>query len=146
MQMIVADAHVILRGIRSHLGASGYVLTEMLKGNIAFALSTAMVLEYEDVLGRPGLLGNPPVATREEVDVILDALCARALRTSPWFRFRPFLNDPKDDLYVECALAAGANYIVSDDKHFRHPAIEKFGLIALSAREFILELQKGEKP
>lgn len=143
--MIVADANIVLRGIRSGLGASGYILTEMLKGNIEFALTTAIVLEYEDVLHRPGLLGNPPVATGEQVDVILDALCARAIAVSPWFRFRPFLDDPKDDLYVECALAAGASAILTDDKHFRHPAIEKFGLKVLSAREFIiLKRQEGE--
>lgn len=145
--MIVADAHVILRGIRSRYGASGYVVTEMLKGNIAFALSTAIVLEYEDVLNRPGLLGTPPVATRTQVEIILDALCTRATRVSPWFRFRPFLDDPKDDLYVECALTAGADYILTDDKHFRHPAIRRFGLKVLSARDFvILSRPEGEEP
>jgi predicted nucleic acid-binding protein len=144
--MIVADAHVILRGIRSRHGASGYILAEMLKGNIAFALSTAIVLEYEDVLGRTGLLGTPPVATRMQVEVILDALCAGATLVSPWFRFRPFLDDPKDDLYVECALAAGADYIVTDDKHFRHPSVKRFGLKALSARDFIiLNRPEGEE-
>ena len=144
--MIVADANVVLRGIRSRHGASGYVLTEMLKGNVAFALSTAMALEYQDVLARPGLLGNPPVATMPQVEIILDALCARASLVSPWFRFRPFLDDPKDDLYVECALAAGADCILTDDKHFRHPAIERFGLKALSAREFIiLSRREGEQ-
>jgi len=136
--MIVADAHVILRGIRSRHGASGYILAEMLKGNIAFALSTTIVLEYEDVLGRPGLLGTPPIATRTQVEVILDALCARATLVSPWFRFRPFLDDPKDDPYVECALAAGAEYILTDDKHFRHPAVRRFGLKVLSARDFVI--------
>jgi predicted nucleic acid-binding protein len=145
--MIVADANLILRGIRSHLGASGYVLTEMLKGNIEFALSTAILLEYADVLGRPGLLGNPPVATAGQVEVILDALCARAVLISPWFRFRPFLDDPKDDIYVECALAAGAHYILTDDKHFRHPSIAGFGLKPLSARQFILiGRHQGEEP
>lgn len=144
--MFVADAHVILRGIRSRHGASGYILRRMLRGEIAFAISTAIVLEYEDVLGRPGLLGDPPIATAEQVEIILDALCARAVQTSSWFRFRPFLNDPKDDIYVECALAAGAEYIVTDDKHFRHPAIRRFGLTALSAPEFVANLlQQGEE-
>ncbi|MBO9097784.1 MULTISPECIES: putative toxin-antitoxin system toxin component, PIN family [unclassified Rhizobium] len=114
--MIVADANVILRGIRSRDGASGFVLREMLLGSIPFAMSPAVVLEYEDVLKRPGLAGLYTSAV--EIDVILDALCAMATLIQPWFRFRPFLDDPKDDLIVECALAAGANLIVTDDRHF----------------------------
>lgn len=135
--MIVADTHVILRGIRSPSGASGYILKEMLRGEIEFTLSTAVVLEYEDVLCRPGLLGNPPVATPEEVEVILDALCSRAKMVSPWFRFRPILDDPKDEIFVECALAAGARYIISDDRHFRHPMLAGLGLATMSASEFV---------
>jgi hypothetical protein len=47
---------------------------------------------------------------------------------------------------VECALAAGASYILTDDKHFRDPALVAFGLKALSAREFIVQqFGKGER-
>jgi predicted nucleic acid-binding protein len=109
----------------------------MLLGSIAFALSPAVTLEYEDVLKRPGLLGTPPSASGEDIDVALDALCMMAKLNSPWFRFRPFLSDPKDDLIIECALAAGANVTVTDDHHFRHPAVSTFGLTALSAKDFV---------
>ncbi|MBZ5761669.1 putative toxin-antitoxin system toxin component, PIN family [Rhizobium sp. VS19-DR104.2] len=140
--MIVADANVILRGIRSRDGASGFVLREMLLRSIPFAMSPAVVLEYEDVLKRPGLAGLYTSAV--EIDVILDALCAMATLIRPWFRFRPFLDDPKDDLIVECALAAGANLIVTDDRHFRHPSVSVFGLTALSAKDFV-RLYKRER-
>jgi predicted nucleic acid-binding protein len=122
------------------------MLREMLKGDIEFALSTAVILEYEDVLNRPGLLGVPPVVTAEQVRIILDALCSRALLVSPWFRFRPFLDDPKDDIFVECALAASAEYIVTDDKHFSHPSIQGFGLRAISAQDFIILQQRDKQP
>jgi predicted nucleic acid-binding protein len=145
-RMIVADANVILRGIRSQTGASGFILREMLLGFVPFALSPAVVLEYEDVLKRPGLLGTPPVASVEQVDIILHGLCARAKIVSPWFRYRPFLDDPKDDLFIECALAAGARLIVTDDKHFRHPAVAGFGLVAISAQEFAVRYRNERKP
>ncbi|PZM17129.1 PIN family protein [Rhizobium tubonense] len=143
--MIVADANVILRGIRSREGASGFILREMLLGSIPFALSPAVVLEYEDVLKRPGLLGTPPTASTEQIDVILDALCAAANIVSPWYRYRPFLDDPKDDLLIECALAAGARLIVTDDRHFRHPAVARFGLVAISAQEFVVHHRNKRK-
>lgn len=143
--MIVADTNVIVRGIRSPQGASGYVLKEMLRGNLNFAISPAVVLEYEDVLSRPGILGEPPVASPQQIEIILDALCCMALKVSSYFRFRPFLDDPKDDLFVECAFAAGAQIIVTDDRHFRYGALKAFGVRAMSAREFILEVTAGEQ-
>ena len=143
--MIVADSNVIVRGIRSREGASGFILRAMLRGEIGFALSASLVMEYEDVLGRPGLLGDPPIATQEQVGIILDALCSKAALVSPWFRYRPFLDDPKDDLVVECALAAGAGIIVTDDRHFRHPALAGLGIKAMSARDYAARLIEERK-
>jgi hypothetical protein len=71
--------------------------------------------------------------------VILDTLCGSGFLVEPWFHFRPFLDDPKDDPYIDCALAAGASVILSRDRHFRHPAVAAFGLRALSAGEYLSE-------
>lgn len=135
--MIVTDTNVILRGFRSKNGASFIILKGMLTGELPFAASPAVVLEYEDVLKRPGMLGPNPAISPQEVDQVLDMICARAVPALPWFRFRAFLNDPKDDLYVECALAAGARTIVTDDRHFRHPAVPAFGLTAIKAGDYV---------
>jgi predicted nucleic acid-binding protein len=144
--MIVADTNLVLRGVRSNRGASGYVLKGMLSGDIPFAASPAVILEYEDVLKRPGVLGSPPMIDIARIDSILDAICAMAVESHPRFRFRPFLDDPKDDLFVECALAANADLIVTDDRHFRHPSLSKFGLRAVSAREYLIEHRNERKP
>jgi putative PIN family toxin of toxin-antitoxin system len=143
--MIVADTNVILRAVRSRRGASGYVLRGMLSGEITFAASPAVILEYEAVLKRPGMLGEPPVLDGDGIDVILNALCAMAVESHPRFRFRPFLEDPKDDLFVECALAAKAGLIVTDDRHFRNESLAKFGITAVSARDYVANLRK-ERP
>lgn len=135
--MIVVDANVVLGALRSRNGASHVVLRGMLTQRFAFALSPAVVLEYEDVLKRPGLLGPDPWIDEAGIDAILDALCATAVLTLPWFRFRPFLDDPKDDLYVKCALAAGAEIILTHDRHFRKPVLSAFGILAMSPRAFL---------
>ncbi len=46
--MNVVDANVILGGLRSRNGASHAVLTGMLKGTLPFAVSPAVMVEYED--------------------------------------------------------------------------------------------------
>jgi predicted nucleic acid-binding protein len=95
--MIVIDANVIVSGLRSRNGASHLVLRGILTGHFSFAASPAVIMEYEDVLKRPEILGPKPWIAAEGIDRILDAICARAIPSLPWFRFRPFLNDPKDD-------------------------------------------------
>lgn len=112
----------------------------MLTGTVAFAASPAVVVEYEDLLKRPGVLGNDPWLDGTQIDRLLDAICAKAIPSLPWFRFRPFLNDAKDDLYVECALAAGARRIVTFDRDFRHPAVSAFGLESNTPGELVARL------
>ena len=38
---------------------------------------------------------------------------------TPHFRFRLIEQDPDDNKFVDCAIVAGADYIVSEDAHFR---------------------------
>jgi putative PIN family toxin of toxin-antitoxin system len=141
--MIVVDANVMLAAFRSANGASHVLLRQMVGGNIPFAVSPAVALEYEDLLKRPGILGTNPWVLKDEIDVVLDALFEKALLVSPQFRFRPFLDDPKDDLYIECAFAAGADTIITNDRHFRHPSVETFGLSVSNAGAFIAQSTKG---
>jgi predicted nucleic acid-binding protein len=140
--MIVVDVNVVLSGLRSSLGASHIVLRAMIAGDMLFAISPAVALEYEDVLKRPGILGENSSIVSGDIDVVLDALLKQAKLVSPAFRYRPILDDPKDDLYIECALAAGATRIVSNDKHFRHPALASFGISACLAADIVSDLRR----
>lgn len=76
--MFVFDANVLLSGLRSANGASNVIVREMIRGNIPFAVSPAVALEYEDVLKRPGILGQKPWISADEIDVVLDAAFKRA--------------------------------------------------------------------
>jgi len=76
-----------------------------------FALSAEVDAEIAGVLGRPKFAFAIPLARRERVLEILR-------RAAVWFE--PAVpvtdcRDPKDDKYLEVALAAGAETIVSSD-------------------------------
>ncbi|UWU17140.1 PIN domain-containing protein (plasmid) [Rhizobium sullae] len=144
--MIVVDPNVMLSALRSSRAASHQLLREMLVGDVPFAVSPAVALEYEDVLKRPGILGDEPWLSGDEIDTVLDAIFSQARLVSPWFRFRPFLADPKDDIYIECALAAGATFIVSSDRHFQHPAVKAFGMSVMRAGDFVAEITRRRQP
>lgn len=140
--MIVVDVNIILSGLRSSLGASHLVLRAMVQGELSFAISPAVALEYEDVLKRPGILGPHSLISSSDVDTVINALLKQARLVSPHFRYRPLLDDPKDDLYIDCALSAGAQRIVTNDKHFQHPAVRGFGITTCRAADLVAELKR----
>jgi hypothetical protein len=43
-------------------------------------------------------------------------------------------------LYVECAFAAGAGAIITNDRHVYHPLLESFGLTVCNAGACVADL------
>ena len=106
----ILDTSVLVSGLRSKRGASFQVIQAIRAGNLRISVSVALVLEYESVLLRPGLV--PSFAT-DEIHRILDAICLMAKHHKVFFAWRPFLKDPNDDLVLELAVAASAPYIIT---------------------------------
>jgi putative PIN family toxin of toxin-antitoxin system len=76
-----------------------------------FALSAAVEAEIVAVLSRPKFA---QVIRRERREYLLDILRGEAVWFEPAVRVTD-CRDPKDDKYLELALAAGAEIIVSSD-------------------------------
>ena len=131
--LVVIDTNVLVSGLRSQLGASNQLLTRLALGHFRPAISTALCLEYSDVLHRPGLL---PAYSPQEIDTFLDSFCSLAKEASIYFRWRPFLPDPKDDLVFECALASGASHIITHNlADFAEPGA--LGVSAVTPKDFM---------
>lgn len=107
---VVLDTNVLVAGLRSRRGASFRVLAEVGKGRFEIALSVPLVLEYEDVLLRNARAAGLSAA---DVDTVLDYFCSVGHLQSIFFLWRPLLPDPKDDLVLELAVAAGCGLIVT---------------------------------
>jgi predicted nucleic acid-binding protein len=73
-------------------------------------VSVALVLEYESVVLRPGLI---PRFTADELRRIVDGLCQLAHHQQVFFAWRPFLPDADDDLVLELAVAASAAFVIT---------------------------------
>ena len=108
--LAILDTSVLVAGLRSNRGASFQIIEAIRAGNLKISVSVALVLEYESVLLRPGLI--PGFATHE-IHRILDAFCLMAEHHKVFFAWRPFLTDPNDDLVLELAVAASAPYIIT---------------------------------
>ena len=84
-----------------------------------------------------------PDIARNVVDAILKR--KNVERLDPYFHWNLIEADPDDNKFVDCAFAAGATYIVSDDSHFSVLRDITFPqLLVLRLKEFIETLQVGK--
>jgi predicted nucleic acid-binding protein len=76
-----------------------------------------VLLEIEDVLSRPKLRRVNPRLTDRRVQDLLARLNDRAIRPVNIPAMLHLPRDPKDEKYLNLAIAGGAGYLVSWDKH-----------------------------
>ncbi len=131
--IIVLDTNVLIAALRSRRGASFALLSLVGTPRFDIALSAPLLLEYQDVADR--MLPELGVAP-QDVDAVLDYLCAVAIRPPVFFLWRPMLPDPKDDMVLEVAVDAGAQVIVTFSmRDFR--GAERFGIRILTPRAYL---------
>lgn len=70
---------------------------------------------------------------------ILDFICGVARRQEVFFLWRPLLRDPKDDMVLELAVAAGCDAIITFNGRDFAGAGE-FGVRVLAPKEFLTEI------
>ncbi len=128
---------MLFAGLYSSSGASYKILQMLNEKCLKIVISTPLLFEYEDVLKRKqSLLGLQD----NEIDTILDVLCASGEFQPVYFLWRPYLSDPKDDMVLELAVAAKVPTIVSHNLN-DFTGVDKFGVQALSPKNFLESLQ-----
>jgi putative PIN family toxin of toxin-antitoxin system len=130
---IVIDTNVLIAALRSKRGASHKLL--MLLGDEVFTthVSVPLILEYEGVAKRQ--LGDISL-TEQDIDDIIDYICAIAGKHRLFFLWRPYLKDPEDDMVLELAVTANCDFIVTYNiKDFK--GAEEFGVEVITPQEFL---------
>lgn len=137
---IILDTNILDAALRSRNGASFLLLSLLPSEKFVLNVSVPLILEYEDVLKRSTAELN---FTIEEMDQLLDGICAMANRHDVLYLWRPLLRDPGDDLILELAVKANCNYIVTYNKQ-DFEGVEAFGVNVIDSREFLQII--GELP
>ena len=108
---VVLDTNCLIASL-SKRGAYFNVWSGLLAGEFTLCVSNDILLEYEEVLGI-------------KVNQVVAFNVLRTLRNSPYvefviphFFFGLIKSDPDDNKFVDCAIAAGATFVVSNDTHF----------------------------
>ena len=110
-ERIVLDTCVLVSAARSNKGASFALVSSLPDPRFEICLSVTLYAEWQSVLTRSEHL--PPGATAEMALGFTRYLASTAHLQEIHFLWRPFLRDPDDDMVLECAIASGANTIVT---------------------------------
>ena len=96
-------------------GSYGYDIWQAFRhGRYTLCVSTEILFEYEEILMQ--MTGD-----REFTTFVIEAIsnAPNVEQINPTYRFNLIKADPDDNKFVDCAVIAGATYIVSNDRHFR---------------------------
>ncbi len=110
----VIDPGVLVSGLISPNGAPASIIRFFAEGAFDLIVSPALLTELEDVVRRPHLVERLP---SRDADRLLTRLRAAAVVVEDPPLLRGVTADPKDDYLVSLARAAGAQLIVSGDRH-----------------------------
>ena len=108
---IVVDTNVFV-GACLGKGPSSQVIERCLEGHFEPLMGTALMAEYEDVLGRAKLFEGSRLAAPDR-SRLLDIFLAHCRWTRVYFGWRPNLRDEGDNHLVELAVAGGAGFVVT---------------------------------
>ncbi|HWH40933.1 MAG TPA: putative toxin-antitoxin system toxin component, PIN family [Usitatibacter sp.] len=137
----VLDTSVLVAAFRSRRGASNAILQLVARGKLHPLVTTALFLEYEEVL----LRAEQRLATKMsagDVESALAAFAAASEAVEVHFRWRPQLTDPADELVLEAAVNGRADALVTHNLRDFVKAAERFELRVITPQECLKELKR----
>jgi putative PIN family toxin of toxin-antitoxin system len=136
---VVFDTNVLVAAARSSKGASYQLISKLPSSKFELAVSIPLYLEYQDVLLRPEV--KPGNISNADVISFVRKILDYSHKQSIYFRWRPWLKDPNDDMILELAIASQSSYIVTFNlRDFQN--IELFGIEAISPSDFFEIVRK----
>jgi len=134
--IITVDTNVILAALMSQNGASYRILNLIIEENLKIALSTSVILEYDDVLKRQEILEKMNLSV-DQIEDVLDLLVLLADKYSIYYRLRPNLLDENDNLFVECAFTSNSHYLITSNiKDFRRSELKSYPFQVITPKDF----------
>lgn len=111
MARIVLDTNSLIQVIPSR---SRYhqIWQSLLDGTNVLCVSTEILEEYEEILQR--------LTDKDTAQLVIELIVNNpyTLFLTPYYKFNLITADPDDNKFVDCAIAANAKFIVSEDRHF----------------------------
>jgi putative PIN family toxin of toxin-antitoxin system len=138
MLRVVLDTNVVVSGLLHQKGAPAAILDAATSKQFRCYISESLLDEYHEVLTRDYLRLDQRRATR-----FIGALREVAIFVVPRKKVA-IARDPDDDRVMECALEAGADYIVTGNN--RDFPAQFHGVRVVTPRDFLFILGTSPHP
>jgi putative PIN family toxin of toxin-antitoxin system len=134
--IVCLDTNTVVQALAQHHPFHP-IVDAWVAGHLTWAVSTPILLEYEEVLTR--LSG--PVRWRKLARLmdLAELTSGNVLRVTTSFQFHVVTSDPDDNIFTDCAITADADYLLTEDGHFAHLADAGYRLRTISPRQFIAQ-------
>ena len=136
MRYIVLDTNCLLACIAN--GSKFHsVWTAFINEEFYLCVSNEIMNEYEEILARKA----SPAFAEMIIHIILNS--ENVIFVNPYYRFGLITIDPDDNKFVDCAIIANSDYIVSQDTHFDILKTINFPKVnVVRIEEFVKELKQ----
>jgi putative PIN family toxin of toxin-antitoxin system len=135
---IVLDTNCLLACISSK-SENFRVWKDFQAGRFTLCVSNEILDEYQEIIARKA----SPVVAVNVINAIVESEFVEFI--DPQFHLGLIAADHDDDKFVDCAFAANAAYIVSDDSHFDVLKEIPFPqLLVLKLKDFLKRLLEGK--
>ena len=134
---IVLDTNCLIMAISAR-NEYHLIWQSFLSGDYVLCVSNEIIEEYLEVISRNI---NQWVAE----SIIYSILMRKNVRKlTPYYRFRLIENDLDDNKFVDCAISANAQYIVTEDRHFDVLKKCSFPKVDVIGIDIFVDLLKSE--
>ena len=134
------DTDVVVAAMRSPKGASAELLRRIDGGRATMLLTVALALEYEAIC----ILAEHCLASglsASQAEIYINGLIRLAEPVRSFFRWRPQLRDPGDELVLEAAVNGQADAIVTfNESHLREA--RSFGIAVIRPGEALRRMNQ----
>ncbi|MBP5372215.1 MAG: putative toxin-antitoxin system toxin component, PIN family [Bacteroidales bacterium] len=111
MRYVVLDTNCLIQSL-SRRGHYYKVWEDFIRGKYVLCISTEILEEYSEIIASH----TSAVIAQNVIEIILRA--NNVLRVDAQYRFGLIETDYDDNKFVDCAIVANADFIVSNDNHF----------------------------
>lgn len=111
MRNIVLDTNCLLMCLPK-ISPYRLIWDSFLEGQVMLCVSNEILEEYLEIL-------SDKVSYAIAINIVSAIIASKHTRfITPYYKFRLIKSDEDDNKFVDCAIAANADYIVSEDAHF----------------------------
>jgi putative PIN family toxin of toxin-antitoxin system len=136
----VVDTNVLVRAVIKPTGTVGPVLMRLRQDDYTLLYAQSLLEELVDVLNRPRIRGKYRLSD-QDIQTVVSLILLRGEMVTPTERITA-CRDPKDDKFLEVAVAGEADVIVSGDQDLL--VLHPFGNIPILPPAAFLEMLDAE--